>query len=98
MTFSYFFRISGPEGFLSSIPGTRNRNSSWLCTDIRQNQALSHKIRLFLRTDLRTPALKTENFSKRSVVLVKHTSGSTKTLFSLFWAAAEGAGGAKLIT
>ena len=25
MTFSYFFRISGLEGFLSSIPGTRNR-------------------------------------------------------------------------
>ena len=25
VTFSYFFRISGLEGFLSSIPGTRNR-------------------------------------------------------------------------
>ena len=25
--FSYFFRISGLEGFLSSIPGTRNRNT-----------------------------------------------------------------------
>ena len=27
--FSYFFRISGLEGFLSSIPGTRNRNTKW---------------------------------------------------------------------
>ena len=27
MTFSYFFRISRLEGFLSSIPGTRNRKT-----------------------------------------------------------------------
>ena len=33
---------------------------------------------------LRTLALKTESFSKKSVVLVKRENGFTKTLFSFF--------------
>ena len=35
-------------------------------------------------THLRTPALKTGDFSKKSVVLVKRKNGFTKTLHSLF--------------
>ena len=33
--FSYFFRISGLEGFLSSIPGTRNRKPYSIAGEMR---------------------------------------------------------------
>ena len=39
----------------------------------------------FFGSNLRTPALKTEKFSKKSVVLVKRGNGFTKKLFSLFF-------------
>ena len=40
---------------------------------------------LYFGTHLRTPALKTKNFSKNSVVSVKRENGFTKTLLSLFF-------------
>ena len=37
-------------------------------------------LRFFFRSHLRTPALKTEEFSKKSVVLVKRKNGFTNTI------------------
>ena len=43
-----------------------------------------HYCPIIFGSHLGTLALKTENFSKKSVVLVKRENGFTKTLFSLF--------------